>query len=46
MTRSPNPRPLLVGVDPSEESLRAVRFSDDEARLRAAPLPLATRGAR
>ena len=38
MTQAPHPRPVVVGVDASEGSLRAVRFAADEARLRAAPL--------
>jgi nucleotide-binding universal stress UspA family protein len=38
MTQAPHPRPVVVGVDASQESLRAVRFAADEARLRAAPL--------
>jgi nucleotide-binding universal stress UspA family protein len=38
MPQEPQPRPVVVGVDASEESLRAVRFAADEGRLRAAPL--------
>jgi nucleotide-binding universal stress UspA family protein len=38
MNESPQLQPVIVGVDASEESLRAVAFAADEARLRAAPL--------
>jgi nucleotide-binding universal stress UspA family protein len=38
MTQAPHQRPVVVGVDASDESLRAVRFAADEAHLRAAPL--------
>lgn len=31
-------RPVVVGVDPSEAAVRAVRFAADEARRRAVPL--------
>ena len=38
MTHDDRPRPVVVGVDASEESLSAVRFAAEEARLRRAPL--------
>jgi nucleotide-binding universal stress UspA family protein len=38
MTQHALPRPVVVGVDASEVSLRAARFAADEARLRQAPL--------
>ena len=37
MTQEPHPRPVVVGVDASEESLKATRFASTEARLRGAP---------
>jgi nucleotide-binding universal stress UspA family protein len=38
MTQELETRPVVVGVDASEASLRAVRFAADEARMRAVPL--------